>query len=396
MFDLTPYRLLFADRQLRRIVLSSIVPRLPIGMNALGLTLFVQASSGSFAQAGWVSGAYIAALAVQAPLLGRFVDQRGPRGILGPLTLLHVLAMLSLVATVAGRLALPWVLLAAFAAGLSFPPVAMVLRATYRKAGLSAAMVQSAFAVDSVVTETCFILGPLLVSVALLAGSSAYAVVLAAACAAVGVPLFARSGVLERWGQVERGVQRHWLGPLLVRGVRRSLLLSLITAIGIGLSEMAIPAFATERGIPSSVGWFYAAMSVPSAAAGLYYGTRRWPWALNQQVLLALAWLAAGCIAMALAPSLTWFTLACVGTGLAFGPMITALSLQLGALSPREYITEAFTWSMTVFMAGLGLGFWAGGALVHGGGFAATLWAAAAAMGLAALWCPMVPQVREH
>jgi predicted MFS family arabinose efflux permease len=81
---------------------------------------------------------------------------------------------------------------------------------------------------------------------------------------------------------------------------------------------------------------------------------------------------------------------------MAFGPMITALSLQLGALSPREYVTEAFTWSMTVFMVGLGAGFWLGGLLVQSHGFGATLWAAAAFMGLAALWCLRVPQVREH
>ena len=100
MFDLTPYRLLFADRQLRRIVLSSIVPRLPIGMNALGLTLFVQASSGSFARAGWVSGAYIAAWRCRHRCWAGWW-QRGPHGMLGPLTALHVLAMLALVGAVA-------------------------------------------------------------------------------------------------------------------------------------------------------------------------------------------------------------------------------------------------------------------------------------------------------
>ena len=81
MLDLSAYRALFADRQLARIVLSSILPRLPIGMNALGLTLFVQSATGSFAQAGWVTGAYMVALAVQAPLIGRWVDRRGPRGL---------------------------------------------------------------------------------------------------------------------------------------------------------------------------------------------------------------------------------------------------------------------------------------------------------------------------
>ena len=396
MLDLSAYRALFADRQLARIVLSSILPRLPIGMNALGLTLFVQATSGSFARAGWVTGAYMAALAVQAPLLGRWVDRRGPGGVLGPMAMLHALVMLTLVALVLRGLSLPWLLLMAFGAGLSFPPVAMVLRATYRKSEMTASQRQSAFAVDSVVTETCFILGPLLVSLALLAGSPAYAVALAAACAAIGTPLFVRSGALERWGQVEQVAARHWLGPLRVPAVRRSLSLSLLCAIGIGLNEMSIPAFATERGMPSRVGWFYAAMSVPSAIAGLYYGTRRWAWPLNHQILLTLAWLAAGSAAMALAPSAGWFAVACGFTGMAFGPMITALSLQLGALSPREYVTEAFTWSMTVFMIGLGAGFWLGGLLVQARGFSTTLWAAAAMMALAALWCLRVPQVREH
>ena len=52
MIDLSAYRTLFADRELRRIMLGSVLPRLPIGMNALGLTLLVQAATGSFAQAG--------------------------------------------------------------------------------------------------------------------------------------------------------------------------------------------------------------------------------------------------------------------------------------------------------------------------------------------------------
>ena len=94
MIDLSAYRTLFADRELRRIMLGSVLPRLPIGMNALGLTLLVQAATGSFAQAGWVSGAYMAALALQAPVVGRFIDQRGPRGVMLPLAAGHTLALL--------------------------------------------------------------------------------------------------------------------------------------------------------------------------------------------------------------------------------------------------------------------------------------------------------------
>ena len=97
MIDLSAYRTLFADRELRRIMLGSVLPRLPIGMNALGLTLLVQAATGSFAQAGWGSGAYMAALALQAPVVGRFIDQRGPRGVMLPLAAGHTLALLGVV-----------------------------------------------------------------------------------------------------------------------------------------------------------------------------------------------------------------------------------------------------------------------------------------------------------
>ena len=393
MIDLSAYRTLFADRELRRIMLGSVLPRLPIGMNALGLTLLVQAATGSFAQAGWVSGAYMAALALQAPVVGRFIDQRGPRGVMGPLAAGHTLALLGVVWAAHQGLRLPWLLGSAFVAGLFFPPVSTVIRAMYRKADMTASQRQSAFAVESVVVESCFILGPLLVSLALLAGSAAYGVLLAAGFIAMGVPLFARTGAIERWGQVERTAERHWLGPLQVMGVRRSLGLTLLVATGFGLNEIAVPAFATALGDTRLVGLFYAALSIPSAIAGLLYGTRRWGPPLNRQILLAVLWLAAGSVAMALAPSAPWFALACLFTGLAFGPLITALSLQLGALAPSSTVTEAFTWSTTLLMLGLGLGMWAGGAMVQQWGWSASLLAAACAMALAALWAPWVPAV---
>ena len=173
MLNLTPYRTLFADRELRRIVLSSVLPRLPFGMNALGLTLLVQSQTGSFASSGIVSAAYMCALAMQAPIIGRYVDQNSPRGVMLPLGLLQAVALLLLVFAVTQQAPLLLVLLSAFAAGMSAPPVSMTIRAMYRKSGMSEPQKQSAFAVESVIMETCFILGPLLVSLTMLAGSPA-------------------------------------------------------------------------------------------------------------------------------------------------------------------------------------------------------------------------------
>ncbi|MBC7710136.1 MAG: MFS transporter [Rhizobacter sp.] len=398
MINLDPYRTLFADHELRRIILSSVLPRLPIGMNALGLTLLVQSQTQSFTRAGMVSAAYLCALAIQAPIIGRFVDNNGPKAVMMPLAILHALALLLLVFAVTQVASLPLMLAAAFLAGAVFPPVSMTIRAMYRKSDMPDAQKRSAFAVESVILECSFILGPLIVSLTMLAGSPAFAVLASAVMGALGTWHFSRSGALTRWGVVERGenVVRHWLGPLKVPAVRRALLLSFFFAVGIGLNEIAIPAFANHSGFPARVGWFYAAMSIPSAIMGIAYGSRHFAWPLNRQIMAAGLWLAAGSTLMAVSMQTWTFMLACAFTGLAFGPMITALSLQLGKLSPIEYSTEAFTWSMTLFMVGLGIGFWVGGGLIEQFGGATSLFACTGLMLVAAVCCLAVPEVRNE
>ena len=63
--------------------------------------------------------------------------------------------------------------------------------------------------------------------------------------------------------------------------MRRALVLSFCFAIGIGLNEIVLPAFANASGFPARVGWFYAAMSIPSAIMGFAYGSRHFSWPLN-------------------------------------------------------------------------------------------------------------------
>jgi hypothetical protein len=63
LINLAPNKTFFSDRGLRRIVLSSIVPRLPASMNALALTMLVQSQTNSFASARSMSAAYMIAAA---------------------------------------------------------------------------------------------------------------------------------------------------------------------------------------------------------------------------------------------------------------------------------------------------------------------------------------------
>ncbi len=390
---LANYRLFFADRELRRIVATSLLARLPIGMNSLAITLTLQASTGSFAQAGVVASAYLLGVAVQAPIIGRMIDQRGPASLIWPLTLAHALALLAIV--FAAQLALPLAFLftASALAGLFFPPVSMTIRAMYRKAELPDSIKQTAFALESIIMELCFITGPLLVTLAASVGEPQLAVIAAAGLATLGVWQFARSGALQRWGQVEQEIDRHWAGPLAYPAVRRALLLSLSFGLAIGLIEIACAGYSQAKSWPGLVGILFAAMSVSSALSGLAYGARTWPLALARQCLLSVLWLALGALLMSQLDGVAAMILVSFLIGAGFGPGLAAMNLQLGKLTPSAYSTEAFTWSMTLFMGGLGVGFLLGGLLIERHGWSASMLASGLAFLLAAVVCLSLPRL---
>ena len=392
MIQFGPYRALFADRSLRRIVGTSILPRLPAGINGLALTLMVQSQYSSFGIGGSVSAAYLMSMGIASPLLGRYVDQRGPGAAMVPFGIAHALAILVLVFAALQHVNPSLLMVFAFLAGATFPPVSMTVRAMWRKSALPDETKQLGFALEGVIMESIFVMGPLIVSLFLLFQAPAGALLFSAFASLVGVTLFARSGALERWGAVEI-VERHWLGPLRFSGVRRALTVSMLLGASFGLQEIAIMGVTKAAGQEAAVGWLFAAYSLPSGLAGLLYGTRQFAWSLNKQMALGLGWIALLSIAMSQITHLGWFALGCGVCGLAVGPAITASQIQLGKLTPSEYSTEAFTWSMTLFMVALGGAFAMGGWLMQSFGVGAAMLSAAGTAGLGALLCLRIPEI---
>ncbi len=392
MINLSPYRTLFRDRELRRIVLSSILPRLPAGINGLALTLMVQSIYDSFGVGGTVSAAYLIALGVASPLLGRIVDQKGPRLIMVPCGIAHAIAMGVLVYAALQKISPTLLMGFAFLAGLTFPPVSMTVRAMWRKSNFPDATKQLGFALEGVIMESIFVFGPLIVSFFLLMKSPASALMFSACAMIIGIVLFARSGALTRWGEVERA-ERHWLGPLKIVGVRRALIVSMLLGATFGFQELGMLAITKAAGQDHLVGWLFAAYSIPSAIAGLAYGTRQFALPLNKQMAMGHAWIALLSLALAFTSNLWLFGALCFACGMAVGPVITASQMQLGRLTPSEYSTEAFTWSMTIFMCALGGAFAIGGWLLETYGTSAAMSCATATATLGVLMCLRVPEI---
>ena len=103
------------------LVASSLLSRLPIGINALAIVLYLREQTGSFAVAGGVSGALAFGSAIGAPVQGRLVDRIGARRVLLPIAVVHAIslgAIVGLAELSAPTLAL---LVCGFIGGVSLP-----------------------------------------------------------------------------------------------------------------------------------------------------------------------------------------------------------------------------------------------------------------------------------
>jgi len=382
VISLQRYGALLAERDLRWTFASSVLGRLPIGITGLAILLLVQTTSDSFARGGATTACYVAGLAVVAPLLGRAIDRYGPRRILLASGLLFPAALVALVGAVAERAPVLSLAFAA-AAGASFPPISVCVRTYFRRRLSDSALLAAAYSAESVLIEIIFILGPMLVALFIAAASAAAAVWFAAGCGLVGSLLFLRSPALLGW-QIEPRTSRSLLGPLGERDFPALVGVVACFSSAFGFMEIGVAAYASETGNAAIAGVFLGVMSAGSALGGLAYGSRSWHFPLARQLALALALMGMGLAVLALRWQPWPFAFWCVLAGIAMAPALIIQSMLAAKISRPEHATEAFTWTTSALLAGVGIGLAAGGALLERFPSQAALAAGAAAALLAA------------
>ncbi len=379
MISFARYAALLALPHLKVTIIASVIGRLPIGIAGLAILLLAQSASGSFARAGATTACYVAGLASVAPLLGRLIDRRGPRSVLLVCGGLYPAALLALAASLLAS-APAWISLpVAAAAGASFPPITVCMRTFLKRRLGEDPLVATAYSLESVLIETIFIVGPLLVAGFVAAASPVWAVVFAAACGALGTILFLRSPPLRDW-RVEPLRGAGLFGPLAEPGFLHLLGVILCYSMAFGLVEIGVTAFAAEAGAPALAGVILGLMSIGSVAGGVIYGSREWHLPLDRQFAITLAVMGAGIAPLAMLASPSLFAVLSVLAGVVMAPALTIQSMLVARTTRPEHSTEAFTWSATGLLAGVGLGLAAGGQLLEAASAAAVL---AAASGIA-------------
>lgn len=384
MISLARYTALLRGAEVRRTYAVSIVGRLPIGITGLAILLLAQGYTGSFTAGGAASGFYVAGLAAMAPAVGRIIDRYGPRLMLLASAVLFPTALVSLVLAARAAMAVPVLFALAAVAGAVFPPITVCMRTYLKRRFTDEGLLAAAYSLESVLIELIFIVGPLLVALFVAAATPAAAVLFAALTGACGTVLFLRSPALRAW-TIEPRTHGSLLGPLANGRFAWLFLVILAYSTAFGLMEIAVAAFATHHESPALAGVLLGIMSAGSALGGIAYGSRTWGLRLARQFALALALMGVGLGVLALGWRPAAFALWCAIAGVIMAPALIMQAMLVARIASAEHSTEAFTWSTSALLSGVGVGLAAGGSILDFFDYRAAMGAAAATAVAAAL-----------
>ncbi len=367
-----------------RLMAVAFFSRMPIGMVGFSMLMFLRETLGSFALAGSAVGVHFVAMAAAAPVLGRIIDRWGPRGPLLVTGTVHPLALLAVAAAAHGKL--PYALVAAAAgfAGAFSSPITVLTRTMWRHRFRREEERRTAFALDAVLIELNFMLGPALVAIVLAAAGATFAFGLAIGVVVAAFLTFMTSRA-TRYFRPGTEAARHLLGPLTDPRLWIVFTATFGLTVSFGLLEVGYPAYATALAAPALGGVLLSVNSFGSAIGGALYGGLRFRSSVERQFSAAMALMGLPLFMHALVGAPLLFAGVAFLAGMLIAPSIAAQSVLVARIAPSHYATEAFTWSSTFIVTGLGAGVAFGGLLVETLGLKAAFVAAGAVVWAMAL-----------
>ncbi|MFJ4566931.1 MFS transporter [Streptomyces caelestis] len=360
----TGYLEILRARHAARLLVGTLVGRLPNATAAIAILLFVRAEGGSYSLAGVLAGVYGVANAVGQPVLGRLVDLRGQPRVQLPAAVLSGLAMA--VFAFGGIGSLPLAYAAVAAAGLFTPPLEGGLRALWSSVLRKEEHVHTAYAMDAVAQEVMFTVGPLLVTLCVSLWSAQAALLVLNVVGVLGALSVAVSPPSRAWRSAPR--EAHWLGALRSAGLLALLAAFLFIGMALGSITVASVPYADEHGGDVVYGWLMAALGFGALVGGSVYGARQWAGEPARRLRVLVALLVVCYLPLMLMPDAVPMVALTALAGVFLAPAIACAFVLVDRHAPRGTVTEAFSWLVTTFTVGHSVGTGVAGPVVETGG----------------------------
>ncbi|MCW7940918.1 MFS transporter [Streptomyces hygroscopicus] len=351
-------------RHAARLLVGTLVGRLPNATAAIAVVMFVRAEGGTYSLAGALAAVYGVANAVGQPLLGRLVDLYGQPRVQVPAAVVSALAMTVFALTGLGPLVVAYA--AMVVAGLFTPPLEGGLRALWPVVLRREEQVHTAYAMDAVAQEVMFTVGPLLVTLCVSLWSAGAALVVLNALGVLGALSVVVSTPSRAWRSAPR--EAHWLGALRSPGLLALLGSFLFVGIALGSITVAAVSYADGHGGDAAYGWLMAAVGLGALVGGALYGARQWSGAPERRLRALVGLLAVCYLPLTLMPGVVAMVLLTALAGVFLAPCIACAFIIVDRHAPSGTVTEAFSWLVTTFTVGASVGTGLAGPVVQAGG----------------------------
>jgi MFS family permease len=360
LLNVRGYQQLLSDRRAVAFSAAGFVARLPLSMTGMGIVLLVSLTTGSFGQAGLLTAAATLTGAFVAPWWGRATDRVGQARVLLVAVLINVLSVALLVTAIELSWPIAASLAAAIGVGIGFSLAGSAVRARWTLRLEDSPLLNTAFALEAMLDEVVFIIGPVLVTFLATALHPALGVSVSAVIGLIGaVALAAQRGSQPPIRSTASGHRNS--SPLPWRILLPIAIACVALGMVFGAMEVNIVAFAKEAGVLPYAGLILIAWSFGSLVAGAVAGAITWRVSPARRFRVGASLLALSLLPLPFASHPVGVALLLIVSGMAIAPTLIASVAVTQSAVDQTRLTEALAWSSTGLAAGL-----AGGAAVVG------------------------------
>ncbi|CAI0780014.1 H+ Antiporter protein [Serratia grimesii] len=381
-FSFASYTRLLSGPGHATLSLFGLLVRFPVAMRSISCIMLISATTNSLWIAGTVAGTLMITQALASPVLGRFADQISQRKVLITTSCCHVIAIALLIVLVLFNAHLWAIMAAAICIGCSSVPVDGFIRTRWASMVTDEAL-RTAYALETVLDEIIFLLGPLIAIV--------LATVLHPAAGLLLCAILTFSGsmalVLHRRSEpvIVQKTDKNTRKAISMAWVRRLMISYAAVGIFLGAIDVMMIAFAKEAGNPTLAGVLLSLCAAGSLVGGICYGAMNWSIPQPRLLLITSATLCAGTLPLVFTNAPIIMGISAFIAGISVAPLLITCSNLLESLTPKGCLSEGFSWLSSAGWLGFSLGVSVGGQLSDQAGAAHVAWIAVAAGVLALL-----------